>query len=106
MTLAIKMRITEYKKRRTTTEIGNDIEIPGQSVGITVTKLLAFDNTVQVSWLEPENKDSKGIVNNYTVHEIRTDYKDNSAVEIPYAAAAMNIDEPISSTDSTVYYLY
>lgn len=100
------METNKFKKRRTTTEVGNTVEIPGQSVGITVTELLAFGNTVQISWLEPENKDSKGIVNNYTVHEIRTDYKDNSAVEIPYAAAAMNIDEPISSTDSTVYYLY
>lgn len=94
-----------YKKRRTTIEIGSVVEIPGQSVGITVSGLLPFGNMVQVSWLEPENKDSKGIVNEYTVCEIRTDYKDDSVIEIPYSAAAINLDERIDSTDSTVYYM-
>ena len=93
-----------YSKNRTTAEVGNTVSIPGTATGITVSDLSPFGETVQVSWLEPVEKQPK-MMNDLTVYSIRTDYTDDSPVDIPGWAVSPTVWEPPESLESVVYYL-
>lgn len=94
-----------YEKKRTTSEVGETVEIPGYAIGITISDLSPFGETVQVSWLEPLDEPNHGVVNRLEVHSNRADYADDSPVEIPRWAVAPTLWEPPESTESIVYWL-
>jgi hypothetical protein len=94
-----------YEKHRTTTEVGEIVAIPGHAIGITVSDLSPFGDWVQVSWLEPVDGDSHGVVNELEVHATRTNYADESPVELPLYAVAPTVWEPPESTESVIYWL-
>lgn len=95
----------QYTKARTTSEVGKTVPIPGNAVGVSIADLSPFGASVQVSWLEPADGDDHGVTNNYTVCSIRTNYADNSPVNIPYWAVATTLHEPLDSPESVVYFL-
>lgn len=93
-----------YKKNRETATIGDFISVPGNAIGITVSDLSPFGDTVQVSWLEPTNEQPK-CMNQFEVHSTRTKYTDESEIEIPTYAVAPTLWEPPTSDESVVFWL-
>lgn len=94
-----------FTKNRTTSKIGETVPIPGNATGITIADLSPFGESVQVSWLEPTEGDDHSVTNEFTVCSVRTDYADDSPVEIPYWAVAKTLHEPLDSPESVVYFL-
>jgi hypothetical protein len=94
-----------FTKARTTSEVGKTVPIPGNAVGISVADLSPFGSSVQVLWLEPTEGDDHGVTNDFTVCSIRTNYADDSPVEIPHWAVATTLHEPLDSPESVVYFL-
>lgn len=91
-----------YHKNRTNTEVGETVEIPGGSVGVTVSDLCPFG--VQVSWLEPTNTE-KSHTNELTVHCSKSQYTDETPVVVPTYAAAYTVWEPPEASETIVYWL-
>ncbi|UBF22666.1 hypothetical protein HRTV-25_gp85 [Halorubrum tailed virus 25] len=94
-----------HTKKRTTAEVGKAVSIPGHAAAITVSDLSPFGNTVQVSWLEPDNEQPK-ITNEYTIYADRQDFANPKPVDIPNRAVGTTIWEPPDSANSIVYWLY
>jgi hypothetical protein len=94
-----------YRKNRATSTVGDYVSIPGHAVGVTISDLSPFGESVQVSWLEPTWKNNKGIINKLRVNSYRTRYTDTSDVEIPYCAIAHTVWEPPDSDESVIYWL-
>lgn len=93
-----------YTKKRDTTAVGDNVLIPGDAIGIAVSDLSPFGDMVQVSWLEPVEETNK-LTNDFTVYSTRTDYADESPVDVPDWAVAPTLWEPPESIESVVYYL-
>jgi len=94
-----------YTKSRTTSAVGETVSIPGHATGISIADLSPFGAAVQVSWLEPIDETDHGVTNDFTVCSIRSNYADNSPVEIPHWAVATTLHEPLDSPESVVYFL-
>lgn len=99
------MANTTFHKHRETAQIGEMIAIPGEAEAITVTDLIPFTKMVQVSWLEADDADYRGATNEFQIGEIRRAYNDDRPVDVPSAAAAVTLSEPIDTDESVVYYL-
>ena len=95
----------QHEKKRMVAEIGEKVEIPGHSIGITVSDLSPLGDSVQISWLEPVGGDNYPTINDLTVRAIRTDYTDDSPVKIPYWAAGLTVSEPTDSPESVIFWL-
>ena len=94
-----------HRKNRTTVETGKNVEIPGHAISITISDLSPLGDWVQVSWLEPVEGSDRGIVNELIVRSIRTDYTDNSPVDLPIWAVAPTLYEPPDAFESVIYWL-
>lgn len=99
-----KNPLKQYNKNRKIAESGDSVEIPANAIGITLSDLSPFGNSVQVSWLEPVG-DVAHLDNKFHVSSIRTKYTDDSPVEIPDWAVATTLWEPPESSESVVMYL-
>lgn len=94
-----------HTKKRTTAEVGKTVSIPGHATAITVSDLSPFGNTVQVSWLEPTDKQPK-VTNEFTVYADYQDFIDEKPVDVPRSAVGTTVWEPPDSANSIVYWLY
>ena len=95
----------QFEKHRTQSAVGSTVEIPGHAEAITVSDLSPFGETVTVSWLQPTDKPDKGVVNEFEIRALRTDYSDENPVEIPRTAVSPTVWEPSEASVTTVYWL-
>ena len=99
-----KFPLNQYSKNRIITKIGEPVKIPNTATGITLCDLSPFNDSVQVSWLEPTNE-NVDLYNEFRVSSLKTQFTDDSPVEIPDWAVATTLWEPPESSESVVMYL-
>ena len=99
------MKEIEYRKCRTTANIGETVEIPGHAEAVTIANFSPSGTWAQISWLEPIGGDDRGTINQATIQAISSHYADDDPVRIPGSAWAVSVYEPLESSETVVYYL-
>ncbi|MFC7165902.1 hypothetical protein [Halospeciosus flavus] len=107
MTLTVEPE--KYRIETQTATVGDTVTVPYHSVGISVHPLTPFEQSVTVSYLVPNDADSRasgaGDGNEFTIEERVFGLGEYADVELPYYATGTTVFSPVDDELTFVYYL-